>query len=161
MLLSAGETQPSVIPVPMKGAQTTTRSCGAWNAPILHSTPAVPVLPLDVPAPFADPVGLGPWAPLEQADLSQLTPFSCLARSPTPYATPHALFPPPSKKPFPIRIPSSPPFLPGLGADILHNAVLCVAYQLPPHEPHQPRLMPGTKPDEPILTEQDRPVVRH
>ncbi|KAG2435630.1 hypothetical protein HXX76_006833 [Chlamydomonas incerta] len=48
--------------------------------------------------------------------------------------------------------------MPGLGPDVLNNSVLCVTYKLPPHIPHEPRIMPGTVLDTPILTEADRPI---
>lgn len=47
----------------------------------------------------------------------------------------------------------------GLGPDVLNNSVLCITYKLPPHIPHEPRIMPGTVVDTPILTEADRPIV--
>ncbi|GIL52742.1 hypothetical protein Vafri_8538 [Volvox africanus] len=47
---------------------------------------------------------------------------------------------------------------PGLGSDVLNNSVLCITYKLPPHRPHEPRLMEGTIPDPPVLTEEDKPV---
>ncbi|GIL79892.1 hypothetical protein Vretimale_12518 [Volvox reticuliferus] len=46
----------------------------------------------------------------------------------------------------------------GLGSDVLNNSVLCITYMLPPHRPHEPRLMEGTIPDSPVLTEEDKPV---
>ncbi|GFR47876.1 hypothetical protein Agub_g9685, partial [Astrephomene gubernaculifera] len=46
----------------------------------------------------------------------------------------------------------------GLGSDVLNNSVLCITYRLPPHLPHQPRIMEGTQLDPPLLTEADRPV---
>ncbi len=39
------------------------------------------------------------------------------------------------------------------------NSVLCFTYKLPPHKPHEPRLMEGTIPEPPILTEMDKPIV--
>ncbi|GLC40571.1 hypothetical protein PLESTF_001013400 [Pleodorina starrii] len=55
----------------------------------------------------------------------------------------------------PSVVPS--PF-PGLGSDVLNNSVLCITYKLPPHQPHQPRIMEGTQLDSPVLTEEDKPV---
>ncbi|KAG2453813.1 hypothetical protein HYH02_002020 [Chlamydomonas schloesseri] len=46
----------------------------------------------------------------------------------------------------------------GLGPDVLNNSVLCITYKLPPHMAHEPRIMPGTQLDAPILTEADRPI---
>ncbi|KAG2501601.1 hypothetical protein HYH03_000106 [Edaphochlamys debaryana] len=54
--------------------------------------------------------------------------------------------------------PSVVPSPMGLGPDVLNNSVLCITYKLPPHIPHEPRIMEGTVPDAPILTEADRPI---
>mmetsp|Transcript_1910 Transcript_1910/g.4334 ORF Transcript_1910/g.4334 Transcript_1910/m.4334 type:complete len:1136 (+) Transcript_1910:112-3519(+) len=53
-----------------------------------------------------------------------------------------------------------PPVIPApfdLGEDITNNQVLCACYRLPPHKPHEPKIMEGTQLDEPLLTEADKP----
>jgi 5'-3' exoribonuclease 2 len=45
----------------------------------------------------------------------------------------------------------------GLGEDVDPNGVVAAVYRLPPHEAHQPRLLPGTKPPEPTVTAEDLP----